>query len=193
MRRGSAVGLLLLIPILLWALGQPIKRWYDENENKISETAVSRARFKAVIDNGLAADSTPGSDQTSQYSIEFLPGGQDSIVIADLQTRLQALVGAKGAELTSARTLSAKSVDAQLYLGLRLQMRGTMTTIHEILYAIETGTPFLFIDRALLRPEEPRSVQHMTGSNVPAFLAEVDVFGAKWPIPVASIKVGKQP
>ena len=116
---------------------------------------------------------------------DFLQGVDDPLILADLQTRLRAIVTGQNGEMSSARALPPKRVDQQDYLGLRLQIRGTMKGVHSIVNAIEESTPFLFVDRAQMRMEERRgAVEEAVWAGM---VAELDIYGAKWPQPAGSV------
>ena len=80
-----------------------------------------------------------------------------------------------------------KRVDHQDYLGLRLQIRGTLQGVHSIIVAIEDSTPFLFVDRAQLRMEERRGAVEDAIPAAAGMVAELDIYGAKWPQPEGTV------
>ena len=103
--------------------------------------------------------------------------------MADLQTRLRSLITARNAELSSARALQPKSRDGLEYLGLALQIRAEMKNIQEVLHAIETGVPLLFVERADLRLDERGAAagRARNAESIAPMPLEIAVYGAKWP------------
>jgi hypothetical protein len=118
-----------------------------------------------------------------RYRGDFLAGPEDAIIIAELQTRLSSLIAARNAELSSARALPPKSRDGLEYLGLGLQIRAEMKSIQEVLQAIETGTPLLFVERADLRLDERgvAAARARNAESIAPMTLEIAVYGAKWP------------
>jgi general secretion pathway protein M len=184
--RALALGLLGLLAAVLWmGVVDPIKRRYDDNDQAITDGIRLLAGFKSVIAQGRQPGSEISPSDLERYRGDFLAGPEDAIIVADLQTRLRSLITARNAELSSARALQSKSRDGLEYLGLALQIRAEMKGIQEVLHAIETGRPLLFVERADLRLDE-RGATAGRARNVESIAPmtlEIAVYGAKWPGP----------
>jgi hypothetical protein len=76
----------------------------------------------------------------------FLAGSTDALAAAGLQDQVRALVIEKGGSIRSIQPMPGVAVDGLTRITLRVQMAGTIETLLEVLYALETGTPILFID-----------------------------------------------
>jgi len=182
--RALAVSLLALLAAVLWiGAVAPIKSRYDDNDQAITGGVRLLAGFTSVVVQGRRTGSEPGASDLERYRGDFLAGPEDAIIVADLQTRLSALIAARNAELSSARALPPKSRDGLDYLGLGLQIRAEMKSIQEVLHAIETGTPLLFVERADLRPDERGAAagRARNQESVAPMMLEIAVYGAKWP------------
>jgi len=184
--RALALGALGLLAAVLWIEAiDPIKRRYDDNNQAITDRIRLLAGFTSVIARGRQAGSETSASDFERHRGEFLAGPEDAIIIADLQTRLSALITTHKAELSSARALPAKSRDGLQYLGLGLQIRAEMKNLQEVLHAIETGTPLLFVERADLRLDERRvaAAGARNAESIAPMTLEIAVYGAKWPGP----------
>ncbi len=182
--RALALGLLGLLVAVVWmGAVDPIKRRYDENDQAIADGIRLLAGFKSVTVQGRQAGSQLSASDLERYRGDFLAGPEDAIIVADLQTRLRSLITARNAELSSARALQPKSRDGLEYLGLALQIRAEMKSIHEVLHAIETGTPLLFVERADLRLDERGAAagRARSAESIAPMTLEIAVYGAKWP------------
>src|SRR5215471_12670987 len=182
--RALALGALGLLAAVLWIEAiDPIKRQYDDNDQAITDRIRLLAGFTSVIARGHQAGPGISAIDFERHRGEFLAGPEDAIIVADLQTRLSALITAHNAELSSARALPAKSRDGLEYLGLGLQIRAEMKNIQEVLHAIETGTPLLFVERADLRLDERGAAAGRARNveSVAPMTLEIAVYGAKWP------------
>jgi hypothetical protein len=182
--RALALGLLGLLVAVIWmGAVDPIKRRYDENDQAITDGIRLLAGFKSVIAQGRQVGSERSASDLERYRGDFLAGPEDAIIVADLQTRLRSLITARNAELSSARALPPKSRDGLEYLGLALQIRAEMKSIQEVLHAIETGTPLLFVERADLRLDErgAAAARARNAESVAPMTLEIAVYGAKWP------------
>ena len=182
--RALALGLLGLFASVVWmgTVGPMIGR-YDDNDQAIADGIRLLTGFKSVIAQGRQVGSELSAGDLDRYRGDFLAGPEDAMIVADLQTRLRSLITARNAELSSARALPPKSRDGLEYLGLALQIRAEMKSIQEVLYAIETGTPLLFVERADLRLDErgATAARARNAESIAPMTLEIAVYGAKWP------------
>jgi general secretion pathway protein M len=182
--RALALGLPGLLAVVLWiGAVDPIKSRYYENDQAITDGVRLLAGLKSVIAQGGQGGSELTASDLERYRGDFLTGPEDAIILADLQTRLRSLITARNAELSSARALQAKSRDGLEYLGLALQIRAEMKSIQEVLHAIETGRPLLFVERADLRLDERGTAAALArnAESIAPMTLEIAVYGAKWP------------
>src|SRR5262249_23367716 len=182
--RALALGALGLLAAVLWIDAvEPIKSRYDDSNQAITDRIRLLAGFTSIIAQGRQAGAEISARDFERQRGDFLAGPEDAIIIADLQTRLSALITAHNAELSSARALPPKSRDGLEYLGLGLQIRAEMKSIQEILHAIETGTPLLFVERADLRLDERRVAagRGRNAESIAPMTLEIAIYGAKWP------------
>jgi hypothetical protein len=188
------IGLATLIVVLgVKHFGRDQFKSIDED---IAQSLANRQRLQAFLLQARKIDPAMLQRDETKFRTDFLAGTQDSLIVADLQGRLRDLVTSKNTELSSARMLPARTVAEQTYLGLRMQIRGPMASIQQIVHDIEYGTPLLFLERIVLRREDYLAVapdQNM--DPVPVVFAELDVYGAKWPAQpgIAAAVVGASP
>ena len=184
--RALALGLLGLLAAVVWiGTVDPITSRYYENDQAITDGIRLLAGFKSVIAQGGQGGAQLTASDLERYRGDFLTGPEDSIILADLQTRLRSLITARHAELSTARALPVKSRDGLEYLGLALQIRAEMKSIQEVLHAIETERPLLFVERADLRLDERGAAAALArnAESVAPMTVEIAVYGAKWPSP----------
>ena len=182
--RAVALGLLGLLAAAVWMGAiDPIMKRYDENDQIIADGIRLLAGFRSTIVQGREASVQMSAGDLDRYRGDFLAGPEDAIIIAELQTRLSSLITARNAELSSARALPPKSRDGLEYLGLGLQIRAEMRSIQDVLHAIETGTPLLFVERTDLRLDERGAAagRARSAESVAPMVLEIVVYGAKWP------------
>ena len=182
-RRVLALGLLLGLAVILWlGVVNPIVRQLDDNDRAIRDGVRGLAALNARVAEGRLRRPNLGAQNLERYRGDFLGGAEDAIIIADLQARLSSLIATRGGELNSAQALPPKARDGLDYLGLRLNVRAEMKTVQEILYALETGAPLLFVERAALRLDERTGGDRgRSTESIAPMSVEVDIYGAKWP------------
>jgi general secretion pathway protein M len=181
--RAVALALLVGGVALFWLfVVAPIETRYEENDQAIGDGIRALSILKSVAAEGRQARPDLSPDSLERYRGDFLAGAEDPIIVAELQTRLSSLIAARAGELNSAQSLQAKAKDGLDYLGLRLQFRAEMKNVQEILHALETSTPLLFIERAALRLDDRGGADRGKGADsVAPMSVEVDIYGAKWP------------
>lgn len=185
----AALALLVAAVAGVWIIfAQPLFALFAQRDEMISQQAQSLARLTAVAAYGRDPARSKEGELSGAYAGDFLNGGEDSILIADLQARLRAIVTGRNSEFTSARALPAKTFDGHTFLGVRLQLRGDMRDIHQVLHSIEGSVPLLFVDRIHLRADDRRHAGPDGRSDVRApLVVELDVFGARWSEPTSNL------
>jgi hypothetical protein len=184
LRRLAALLLLAALVSATCGVILPVGSWYSENQERISDILAALPRLRAVAEYEGAPDVVSDKAAITTYRADFLPGSEDALIMADLQTRLRGLVIARNSELSSAQVLPPRTIDGLTYLGVRIQLRGQLRDVHAIVHSIETATSFLFIERTQLRLEDLRiAPAGASQTAAPRLLADIDVFGAKWPLP----------
>jgi hypothetical protein len=69
-----------------------------------------------------------------------------------------------------------------VYLGLRLAIRGEIKSLHQVLHAVETASPLLFVDRLAMRLDDRGAGERNRGAeSLAPMTADLDIYGAKWP------------
>lgn len=186
-----ALAMLLLVGFIAVVLGLPwqLHRWYQERSEKLVDLIELRSRLAGAAAAASPKDQAADQKLVETHMVAFLRGADESVIAADLQSRLRALVAGKSCELSSVRVLPVKTVANQRMLGLRIQVRGALKGIRDLLQLIEGQKPFLFVDRAVLRLEEQRGAVRETSEDVlSAMYAEMDIYGALWSEPAQDSK-----
>lgn len=143
-------AVLLLIVFLAAAYTfvlEPVVVGYRETDRQIEEVREQVSRYQR-----LAAMRPALEDQMRQSPAEassegyYLSGGTDALAAAALQDQVNALVQGKGGSLRSIQPMPGIDEQGFRRITLRVQMTATNEALFEILYALEAGTPILFIE-----------------------------------------------
>ncbi len=145
--RRWAVGLLLVFIAFAGAL---VLGPYFKDHAMGSELAMARSQLGALEGRVLretkssikAANASPSFD-VAQI---FLPGSTASIAGARLQDRLTQLLNRHGGRTTSARVLPASESRETDLVAVNLTASLGMKALRDVLYAIETSIPLLYVD-----------------------------------------------
>jgi hypothetical protein len=178
LRRGLFVLLnAVVLSGLLCLFAWPIQVFFADRDAQISQQRAILAHLNAIAAQratvaGLAAQSA------SDGSAEFLQGGNDGVAAANLQTLVKGMAEPTGARLRSVRTLPTKPDDSMKFIGVQVEITGTIQAVYQTVRTIETAKPFLFIESALLRPTQRVAMTPPGMSAEPTIDAQLDIVGA---------------
>jgi hypothetical protein len=155
----------------------PIQAFFADRDAQISQQRAILVRLNAIAaQRATVADLAAQS--ASDGSAEFLQGGNDGVAAANLQTLVKGMVESTGAKLRSVRTLPTKPQDDTKFIGVQLEITGTIQAVYQAVRTIETAKPFLFIEDALLRPTQRVAMTPPGMSAEPTIDAQLDIVGA---------------
>ncbi|OKO82424.1 type II secretion system protein GspM [Bradyrhizobium sp. AS23.2] len=129
-----------------FAVLEPVISHFGERNDDILDNAAQLAQIRHVAEEAAkpAKASTPDVDP-------YLPGTEERVASADLQANLQALASAKGVAVQAVRGLPGRQAAQWRAVPVGLEVEGTAGAVRELVAAIETQTPFLFITDLSLR------------------------------------------
>ena len=163
-------ALLLLIVAIAAAYSfilDPIIVGYDESDRRIEEVREQLSHYQRLAAAGPALErqmrQAAGERALDGY---YLSGGTDALAAAGLQDRVNALVGAKGGLLRSIQPMAGVDEQGFRRITLRVQMTATIEALFETLYALESGTPMLFIENLDIQSRAIRRRSDETGAQV---------------------------
>jgi Type II secretion system (T2SS), protein M subtype b len=166
---GALAGLLCF---LVW----PVQGFFTDREADIAQQRAMLARFVAIAaQRATVADLAKA---TPAGGTEFLQGGNDGVATANLQTLVKGLVEPTGAHLRSVRAAPAKLEEDLKFIGVQVEITGTIEAIYQTVRAVEAAKPLLFITGALLRPTQQAAVGPRATSAVPTIDAHLDIAAA---------------
>jgi len=169
----NAAALSGFLCVFFW----PIQAFFTDRDAQILQQSAILARLNAIVaQRATVANLTAQS--ASDGSTEFLQGGNDGVAAANLQTLIKGMVEPTGARLRSVRTLPTKPQDDMKFIGVQLEITGTIQAVYQAVRTIETAKPFLFIEDALLRPTQRVAMTLPGVSAEPTIDAQLDIVGA---------------
>ena len=187
LRRGSPasriLALALLAVVLLAGYGlvvAPVIAAYRETGEAIQEAQDLLQRYRA-----LAAERTGLTDQLTALEQRaakaggYLEGATDALAAVELQDRVRRSIERAGGQLQSTQILPAAAVDAKTPLrraALRLQLAIATKGLQTMLYELETGQPYLFIDELTVRQRRVRQSKTEVQEE-PLLDVSLEVFG----------------
>lgn len=147
---GRLAAVLLLFTAVLAAytfLAEPIVFGYAETNGQIQDVRDQLARLERSAAMRPALAKRMKDFEAQQASRGYLlTGSTDALAAAGLQDRVHALVTEKGGTLQSIEPMPGIEEQGLMRITLRVRMTGSTETLFDVLYALEAGSPILFID-----------------------------------------------
>ncbi|HEY1723149.1 MAG TPA: type II secretion system protein GspM [Magnetospirillaceae bacterium] len=106
----------------------------------------------------------------------YLPGDSEALAGAALQERLKTLVAQWHGQLTSIQLMPAKAEGKALRLAARGEITLNTNALLHVLYAIESQTPYLFVDTLTIHAMAPSGRAAQAEADVPLSV-QFDVSG----------------
>jgi hypothetical protein len=166
----------------LWfGLALPTMGYFRELQDDLLRSSERKARLERMVGALGQAGADPASREI--YKGDFLSGDNEAVIVAELQRQLGAIVASNECELTIAQALPVKPQSSHDIVGLRLQVRGALDKVQNILHSIEAARPFLFIERAVFQADPAATIAGASGIAAVKVNVEFDVSAARWGAP----------
>jgi general secretion pathway protein M len=170
------LGNLAVSAVVVGALVMPTLAFFADRDNRISDKLKVLARLSAIAAQATNVQSIVSDTRAQMRGGEFLAGPNENVISADLQTRLKAITDAAGTRSRAVQALPLKTSDQIRYSGSRIEIFGSLQSIHRAIYAIESAKPYLFITGATIKGTPAVGRQGIP--EEPVIQAQLDVFGA---------------
>jgi general secretion pathway protein M len=160
----AALGLLvLLIALVLAVTTVPI--WslnasYDEQIRRASQQ-LHQLKHQAAEDELLKPE-LERLRQKHLASGHALKSTTQAVAAAELQKLVKRLAGSNGAQVQSTQILPSREEEGFSRIGLKVRVRGELTSIVDTFYDIESNDVFLFMDDVSVRQGAVRRARGST-------------------------------
>lgn len=182
--RLMAVALLISLIAAVWIVGiSPILQQDRAYRDDIARSERLIAAFEARkpdIDGLKKAIDSLRNDPATRRS--FIDARNPTLGAAKLQSRIKALTEAAGAQLVSSQIVSSdKRSDGFPAVVVRIQMVATAESLRQIVHALETGRPALFLDNVNIAARRiPRRARGAAPRESGLLTIRYDAYGYLW-------------
>ena len=146
--RAAALGLLFGLLAAIFAFGYlPVRAEFetvDASARNASEHLVRYTRLAAARDQ-LEARFAALQDQLESSGV-YLAGETESLAAAGLQLRMKEAIKESGGQVRSIQNLPAQAEDDFTRISARVQFTGSISTLQQVLHALEAVRPIVFIE-----------------------------------------------
>lgn len=168
----------LAVPYL--AVVRPFVAELAANRELLAEQAALRERYGRIAANSAGlGERLDALREQPVAEHAYLEGASESLVAAELQSRVKSAVQSNGGTLNSTQILDATTEAGFRRLAVRVRMSASTDALPKVLYALESSEPFLFIDNVDINARTVR--RRETGgkgeTETVELIASFDLFG----------------
>lgn len=152
--RWIALGLLAFSTLLLYVVVVgPLIDLAHEYSNSVEELEFRLARYRKVAaEKGYWTRHMEEIKQNSSVSEQYISRDTAALASADLQSLIKETVNTSGGELISTQVTPEQQEDQLTRISVRVRMNGSTRVLRDVLHAIESAKPLLWVDNVNLRP-----------------------------------------
>ena len=134
----------------------PLFAAFQDNASSIEQAETLLERYLKLAEQRPALADRLAAQRELVSAAGYLQGPSDALAGVQLQDRTKSVVEGAGGNMHSTQILAAKPIDGDSGLrrvALRVQFEITIEGLAETFYELESGQPYLLIDRLSVREE----------------------------------------
>ena len=171
--RLTALALLFVVLVLLMRFAvQPMVAAYAGVGDDVAASQDALLRYQRIIAELPALKAASSRIRRDRPLAPFLLAGSNpSLAVANLQQRLQDVAGQHNATVVSIRVMDPTSEGPLQRVGLQAHLKAGTQALRDILFELETGRPYLFVESLTIHPARSRRGSVADGLDIRLTLA----------------------
>ena len=169
--RAAAIGLLLVaVAAVMAMLALPVWWLFDRYDSAASQMARQLRSYTSLNQlrpNLMKAVETLKTGDTKKF---FVKGATAALAGADLQDVAKAVIEANGGRMLSSQLLPHKDDNGVRQVNATIQMTANIQNLRQILHAMESREPYLFLDNLTVRSQVPSGFKPQAGFEPEMFI-----------------------
>jgi general secretion pathway protein M len=144
--------LALIIAAIVLSITIPVWKANNHYSNIIDDMTHRLAILKRTTVEGQSLE--PQYERLKRYHLSdkrYLKSTSNSLAAAEIQQLIKSIIVPTDGEILSTQIINKKSDDPIRQITLKVRLRGSLSSLVTILYKIETGNPYLFIEDLNIR------------------------------------------
>lgn len=144
----GALGVLVLVLVAAYlSLVRPVLLKYASYDEHIEQQRDHLERYARMMASKPSMEAELSRVNAAQAkSAHYLEQRSPALAATELQEKVEAAVEPSGGKIKSVQVLQAQDQGGFVRVPLKLQISGDMEALSEVLYALESTEPLLFID-----------------------------------------------
>jgi general secretion pathway protein M len=163
--RYAALSLLVLVTVaILWMLFYPLVSLHGSQAFNVQRKENQISRYQQIADSQESLEEELALlKRRSPAAAYYVAGETSALASARMQQYLKQIVQKNGGELISTQILTEEDAESADSTSLRVHLRADLNASWQILYALESGRPMLFLDDIIIsaRPVRARKPTDM--------------------------------
>ena len=154
--RGWAMAILIgIVLVLVMAVAVPVAGSFAEQNDEIEQSKTLLADYRAEIAARPALEARLAAlGRREATTGGLLRGDSTALAAADMQTLVTTLVHQHGGQVRSVQNFPAAPAGGLEKIAVQYELSLPLASLQNVVYRLETGQPFLFLDRVDIHPEE---------------------------------------
>ena len=144
--------LVLIITAIVLSITIPVWKVNDHYTDIIGDMRHRLAVLKRTAVEGRNLE--PQYEKLKRYHLSdkrYLKSTSESLAAAEIQQILKSIIVPTDGEILSTQIINNKRDDPIPQITLKVRLRGSLSSLVTILYKIETGNPYLFVENLNIR------------------------------------------
>ena len=173
--------LFLIVTTVVLSITIPVWKVNDHYSDIIGDMRHRLAILKRTTVEGQSLE--PQYEKLKRYHLSdkrYLKSTSESLAAAEIQQLIKSIIVPTDGEILSTQIMNKKSDEPIQQITLKVRLRGSLSSLVTILYKIETGNPYLFIENLNIRSRiiSRRRVRNRDIEKAPTVLdVQFDVSG----------------
>lgn len=177
-----ALALLAMAPVLiyLFVVAPVIAAYRDAGEAIAQAQRLLQSYRERAEQRPQLAQLLTEAEERAAGVTGYLAAVDDALAAAELQDRVKGVVETAGGALRSAQSLRVEPVDdvaGMRRAGLKVRFTAETDSLATILYELETGEPYLFVDALSVREPRRQRRRRDEPEQAPQLDVVVDLYG----------------
>jgi general secretion pathway protein M len=153
---GWAMAILAaIVVVLLIAVVAPVTLSFAEQSDEVAQSRDQLADYRAQIASRPVLEARLAAiDKQDASTAGLLRGDSTALAAANMQGLVTALLHRHGGQVRSMQNLPSSFTGGLEKIDVQFELSVPLASLKSVIYQLETGLPFLYIDQMAIHPEE---------------------------------------
>jgi hypothetical protein len=165
----AIVAVVCAVAVPVWLLNRHYDVALDDSLNRLE-------RFRRIASTRPEVAKQLETLRAKESKKFFLRSGAASLSAAEMSEAVRGIVEAHGGRLITMQAPNSRDDGRYRQISVNVQLTANVFALRKILNAIETNTPYLFVDNLMVRSQVPGNFKPGPGAE-PEMFVQFDVTG----------------